>query len=179
MQTYNLLHNVVLVFKNGRMLYSLPSCVSEKKTPCNTDFFQASAIIVFCIVSTMICSVYISASNERTCSLSSQWWLVLQQHYRAACAGPKPCCCARTWRGSSLPTKRHGAKPVFLKEGGGLEYWAKLLYCFKQLRNGKPTVGCKSVSVLTLHLTGNSAAFKLQPDSLCVVTFWWVLCVQG
>lgn len=119
MQAYHLLHNAVLVFKNGRVLYSLPSGVSEKKTPCNTDFFQASAIIVFCIVSTMICSAHISASKERTCSLSSQWWPVLQQHHRVACAGPKPHCCAQRWRGSSLPTKRHGAKPVFLKEGEG------------------------------------------------------------
>lgn len=44
---------------------------------------------------------------------------MLQQHHRVACAGQKPHCCAQTWRGSSLPTKRHGAKTVFLKEGEG------------------------------------------------------------
>lgn len=65
-----------------------------------------------------------------------------------------------------------------LPEGEGrLEYWAKLLYCFKQLGGEKPMVGCKSVSVLTLNFTGTPlTAFKLEPDSLCVVTF--VVCAR-
>lgn len=156
------------------------SGVSERKTPWNTDFFQASAIIQFCIVSTMVCSVSISAFKRKN-------WFTVIPVVTCVAAAPQSCLCRakapllctnterqltsyqKTWCQTSLP------------EGeGGLEYWAKLLCCSEQLGGEKPMVGCKSVSVLTLHLPGpRLTAFELQADWLCIVTFWWVLCVQG
>lgn len=111
MQTHQLLHSAVLVLKNGRVLYWLPSGMSEQKTPCNTDFFPASATILLCIVSTVICSVSISAFKRKNS-------FTVIPAVTCVAAAPQSCmCCALMWRDSSLPTKRHDAKPILLKEG--------------------------------------------------------------
>lgn len=181
MQTHQLLHNAVHVFKSGWVLYWLPSGVSEKKTPCNIDFFQASAVILLCIVFTMICRVCISAFKRKnsftvipvvTCVAGATTTEFL---FRAKA----PLLCTNTERQlTSYSMTWYQTSPP---EGeGGLEHWVKLLYCFKQLRGENPMAGCKSVSMLTLHLPGPLlTAFKLQPDLFCIVTFWWVLWVQG
>lgn len=118
-QTHQLLHNAVHVFKSGWVLYWLPSGVSEKKTPCNIDFFQASAVILLSIVSTMICSVCISAFKRKNSFTVIPVVTCVAGAPQSSCSGPKLRCCALTRRGSSLPTQRHGAKPVLLKEREG------------------------------------------------------------
>lgn len=122
----------------------------------------------------MICSVCISAFKRKNS------FTVIPVHHRVACAGLKPHCCALTWRDSSFPIQRHGAKPVLLKEREGWSTGPSCCIVSSSSGVKNPWFAVNLSSVLTLCLTGTLlTAFKLQPDFLRIVTFWWVLCKDG